>query len=144
MKIWAKKTGLGLIIFLSVISQILAGVLIEEYTFRGGNKEDRAQYFRQPLRFWGAHKYPEDTSFTGRLFVMNTGFKEFALWCPGRIIQDTGKWYSIVTMKRPSNANWAVSPPGFYVVKINGKENIKYEMVIPDIQERAKGNESFP
>jgi len=115
-------------------TSLFAEVNVKEYTFRGGNESDRAEYFAQikDVQLWGSGKYPEDTSFMGKMFKMSTANIKFVLWCPGRIDPVTNEWRSAVGMVKPSKANWYTN--SFYNVRISGKNGSDYKTVIEEVK----------
>lgn len=132
-------------IFISIISGffltsfLFGEVNVKEYTFRGGNEEDKAAYFAQQedVSFWGTGKYPEDTSFMGKMFKMSTGNIKFVLWCSGKINSETNEWQSSIGMVKPSKANWNGSQ--FYDVIISGKKSSNFKTTIEEVKGGEKG-----
>jgi len=120
-------------------TSLFGEVSMKEYTFRGGNEDDKGEYFAQikDVQFWGYGKYPKDTSFMGKMFKMSTGNIKFVIWCSGKIDPITNEWHSTVGMSKPSKANWFEG--GFYNVKIRGKNISEYKAVIEEANGGDKG-----
>ncbi len=114
-----------------------AVVTVEQHLFRGGNEEDRAEYFAQDIGFWGSGRYPEESEFKSRLYKLRTGSTYYALWCLGKVDKDSGDWKTSVGMPKPGRANWHTN--GFYSVIINGEAAQDYKAAVEDVSGGEKG-----
>jgi hypothetical protein len=99
------------------LDRAAAAVSVNRLTLRGGNTEDRAAYLRQPARFWGSSKYPDNTDFLGELVTLSNERMSFQLWCPGTRDPNKQAWTTGLGMPGPSKANWYAN--GFLDVVID-------------------------